>query len=151
VTFETLFIGVLIIIANWLVAVLASWTIVVSNGIAGAVMGIYLLRQHPRLRDALNEPSRRTSSSRAEMRARRVFVISVTRTAAPAPATLCGSRSPGRCCWRGGQPPRQQRTSANNTTIAPKVSGSVVLTSKCGRKPLHAARNRGLRAGTLAR
>jgi hypothetical protein len=56
VTFETLLFGVMVIIANWLVAVLESWAIMVSNGIAAAVMGFYLLRKHPRLRDELNKP-----------------------------------------------------------------------------------------------
>ena len=56
VTFETLFFGVLIIIANWLVTVLDSWTILASNAIAGVVMGFYLLRKHPRLREELNKP-----------------------------------------------------------------------------------------------
>jgi hypothetical protein len=56
VTFETLFFGVLIIIANWLVTVLESWTILASNAIAAAVMGVYLLRKHPHLREELNKP-----------------------------------------------------------------------------------------------
>src|SRR5262249_50290679 len=56
VTFETGFVGVLFIIANWLVTVLRSWTIVAANAIAAIVMGGYLLRRHPGLREALKKP-----------------------------------------------------------------------------------------------
>jgi hypothetical protein len=56
VTFEVLFFGFLVIIANWLLEVLAWWTVLASNLIAAAAMGFYLLRKHPRLRNELNKP-----------------------------------------------------------------------------------------------
>ncbi|MGH7470565.1 MAG: hypothetical protein ACRENP_21680 [Longimicrobiales bacterium] len=56
VTFEVLFFGVLVIVANWLLGVLESWTILASNAMAAAAMGFYLLRKHPALRAELNKP-----------------------------------------------------------------------------------------------
>ena len=56
VTFEVLFFGVLVIIANWLLDIIESWTVLASNFIAAAAMGLYLLRRHPALRAALKQP-----------------------------------------------------------------------------------------------
>jgi len=57
VTFETFFIGVLVIIAEWLLAAIPWWTIAVANLIAAVSMGWYLWRSHPRLRAALQRPN----------------------------------------------------------------------------------------------
>jgi hypothetical protein len=56
VTFEVLFFGILVIIANWLLDILESWAVLASNFIAAAAMGVYLLRKHPALRAELNKP-----------------------------------------------------------------------------------------------
>jgi hypothetical protein len=56
VTFEVLFFGFLVIIANWLLEVLEWWTVLASNLIAAGAMGIYLLKKHPALRAELNKP-----------------------------------------------------------------------------------------------
>lgn len=50
VTFETLLIGLVAIIASWLLDVIAWWGIGVGNLLAAAVMALYLWRRHPRLR-----------------------------------------------------------------------------------------------------
>lgn len=50
VTFETLLLGLVAIIAAWLLDVLAWWTIAVGNLLAAGVMAAYLWRSHPRLR-----------------------------------------------------------------------------------------------------
>lgn len=55
VTFETLFIGLVAIVAGWLLDTLQWWTIAVGNVIAAAAMGIYLWREHPLLRRELRE------------------------------------------------------------------------------------------------
>ncbi|HEX7090921.1 MAG TPA: hypothetical protein VF192_12345 [Longimicrobiales bacterium] len=55
VTFETLFIGLLAIIAAWLLDALQWWTIAVGNIIAAIAMGIYLWREHPALRRVMSD------------------------------------------------------------------------------------------------
>ena len=49
VTFETLLLGLVAIIAAWLLGVLAWWNIALANIIAALVMGLYLWRSHPSL------------------------------------------------------------------------------------------------------
>lgn len=56
VTFETFFIGVLTIVAQWLLEVIPWWSIAVANLIAAAVMATYLWRRHPLLASALADP-----------------------------------------------------------------------------------------------
>lgn len=55
VTFETFFIGLLAIVAQWLLAVLPWWSIAVGNLLAAASMGYYLWREHPALGRAFQE------------------------------------------------------------------------------------------------
>lgn len=56
VTFETFFVGVLAIVAAWLLEVIPWWTFAVANLIAAASMGWYLWRRHPALSEALMRP-----------------------------------------------------------------------------------------------
>ncbi|NIP81532.1 MAG: hypothetical protein GWM90_20885 [Gemmatimonadetes bacterium] len=49
VTFETLLLGLVAILAAWLLDVLPWWSIALSNLVAAAVMAIYLWRAHPGL------------------------------------------------------------------------------------------------------
>lgn len=49
VTFETLVVGLIAIVAAWLLDQIAWWVIAVGNLLAAAAMGIYLWRRHPRL------------------------------------------------------------------------------------------------------
>lgn len=49
VTFETLMVGLIAIVAAWLLDQISWWGILVGNLIAAAVMGAYLWRRHPRL------------------------------------------------------------------------------------------------------
>ena len=53
VTLEVMFIGLLAIIAAWLFDTIPWWTVVAGNLIAAAVMGGYLLYEHPELRENL--------------------------------------------------------------------------------------------------
>jgi hypothetical protein len=53
VTFEVLFIGLLAIIATWLLDALNWWAILAANLIAAGVMGAYLWHEHPKLREEL--------------------------------------------------------------------------------------------------
>lgn len=53
VTFETLLLGIVAIMAAWLLEVLAWWAIGVGNLIAAAAMAIYLWQAHPRLRQEI--------------------------------------------------------------------------------------------------
>jgi hypothetical protein len=53
VTFEVLFIGLLAIIATWLLDALNWWAILVANLVAAGVMGAYLWHEHPKLREEL--------------------------------------------------------------------------------------------------
>lgn len=50
VTFETLLLGLVAILAAWLLDVLPWWSIALSNLVAAGVMAAYLWRAHPRLR-----------------------------------------------------------------------------------------------------
>jgi hypothetical protein len=54
VTLEVMFIGLLAIVATWLLDSIEWWMVVVGNLIAAAVMGGYLLHEHPELRENLN-------------------------------------------------------------------------------------------------
>lgn len=70
VTFETLLLGLVAIVAAWLLEVLAWWSIGVGNLIAAGVMATYLWRRHPRLRnevaradgESLEAPAGRSAS-----------------------------------------------------------------------------------------
>lgn len=53
VTLEVLFIGLLAIVAAWLLDSIEWWMVVVANLIAAAVMGTYLMHRHPELRENL--------------------------------------------------------------------------------------------------
>jgi hypothetical protein len=53
VTLEVLFIGLMAILATWLLDTIPWWTIVVGNLIAAGVMGGYLLHEHPEIREHL--------------------------------------------------------------------------------------------------
>lgn len=53
VTFETFFIGLVAIAAQWLLEVIPWWSIAVANLIAAAAMGYYLWTHHPKLAEAL--------------------------------------------------------------------------------------------------
>ena len=55
VTFETLFIGLIALIASWLLNAIAWWTIAVANILAAVAVGIYLWREHPALRRLLSD------------------------------------------------------------------------------------------------
>lgn len=56
VTFETFFIGLLTVIAQWLLEVIPWWSIAVANLLAAAAMGGYLWHRHPNLAAALGDP-----------------------------------------------------------------------------------------------
>ena len=56
VTFETFFIGLITIVAHWLLEAIRWWSIAVGTLIAAAGMGYYLWRRHPALAAALGEP-----------------------------------------------------------------------------------------------
>lgn len=56
VTFEALFLGLLVIVAEWLLGALAWWTIALGNLVATVAMAYYLWRMHPRLQAALKQP-----------------------------------------------------------------------------------------------
>lgn len=63
VTLEAFFIGLIAIVASWMLDIIPWWTIAIANLVAGIAMGIYLWRVHPRLRaelarESLEEPSR---------------------------------------------------------------------------------------------
>jgi hypothetical protein len=51
---EVMFLGLLAIVASWLLDALNWWSVVAANVIAAAVMGAYLWHEHPRLREELN-------------------------------------------------------------------------------------------------
>jgi hypothetical protein len=53
VTLEVLFIGLIAIMATWLLDAMDWWTIVIGNLVAALVMGGYLLYEHPELRENL--------------------------------------------------------------------------------------------------
>jgi len=54
VTLEVMFIGLMAIMAIWLLESLSWWTVVAANLIAAAVLGGYLLWEHPEIRESLN-------------------------------------------------------------------------------------------------
>jgi hypothetical protein len=55
VTLEVFFVGLLVVIASWLMDVLPWWTIAAGNLIAGLAMGLHLFRTHPGLKPALRK------------------------------------------------------------------------------------------------
>ena len=66
VTFETFFIGVMAIAAQWLFEVISWWSIAVANLIAAAAMGYYLWNAHPDLAAALSEADLEDTRARDE-------------------------------------------------------------------------------------
>ena len=56
VTFETFFIGLLTVVAQWLLELIPWWSIAVGNLLAALAMGGYLWRRHPALATALGDP-----------------------------------------------------------------------------------------------
>lgn len=66
VTFETLLLGMVAILAAWLLEVLAWWSIGVGNLIAAAAMAIYLWRAHPKLRSEVARAEADDESLEAE-------------------------------------------------------------------------------------
>ena len=54
VTLEVMFLGLLAIIAGWLLNALNWWSVVAANLIAAVAMGVYLWHEHPKLREELN-------------------------------------------------------------------------------------------------
>jgi hypothetical protein len=54
VTLETSFIGLIVILAAWLLDAIQAWTIVVANLIAAVVMGGFLLWRRPEVRETLS-------------------------------------------------------------------------------------------------
>lgn len=54
VTLEALFLGLLAIMAGWLLDALNWWSVVAANVIAAAVMGAFLWHEHPLLREELS-------------------------------------------------------------------------------------------------
>jgi hypothetical protein len=57
VTMEAFVIGVIAILAAWLLDTLGWWTIAVANLIAAVAMGVYLWRAHPALKEGLQRES----------------------------------------------------------------------------------------------
>ena len=55
VAFEAFFMGLLAMVAEFLLGALAWWTIAVGNLLATVTMGYYLWLKHPKLRKALEE------------------------------------------------------------------------------------------------
>lgn len=53
--FEAFFVGLLAIVAEWLLGALAYWTIAGGNLLATVGMAYYLWRKHPRLRESLRQ------------------------------------------------------------------------------------------------
>lgn len=66
VTFETFFIGLLTIVAQWLLNVIPWWTIAVGNLVAAGAMGYYLWTRHPKLAAALNDENLERSVGNVE-------------------------------------------------------------------------------------
>lgn len=75
VAFETFFIGLLTLMAQWLLALIPWWSILVANVLAAGAMGAYLWRQHPQLARAVSDPDlerdveRSSDAARASPRA----------------------------------------------------------------------------------
>ena len=59
VTFETLLLGLVAILAAWLLDVVPWWSIALSNLVAAAAMVAYLWRAHPTLRDSVAAAERK--------------------------------------------------------------------------------------------
>jgi hypothetical protein len=70
VTFETFFVGVLTIVAQWLLDVIPWWSIAVGNLLAAVAMGYYLWTRHPRLAVALGDEELERNVGRSERPAR---------------------------------------------------------------------------------
>jgi hypothetical protein len=56
VAFETFFIGVLTLLASWLLELIPWWSIAVANVLAAGAMVAYLWRTHPVLAAAVSDP-----------------------------------------------------------------------------------------------
>jgi hypothetical protein len=56
VAFETFFIGLVTVLAQWLLELIPWWSILVANLLAAAAMGAYLWRMHPQLTRAVSDP-----------------------------------------------------------------------------------------------
>lgn len=65
VTLETFFIGVLTLMAQWLLELIPWWSILVANVIAAGAMGAYLWRLHPKLARAVTDPDLERDVERA--------------------------------------------------------------------------------------
>lgn len=65
VTAETLLLGMVAIIAAWLLGVLAWWSIALANVLAAVVMSLYLWRVHPRLRSEVAHADDESLEARA--------------------------------------------------------------------------------------
>lgn len=69
VTFETFFIGILTLLAQWLLELIPWWSILVANILAAAAMGSYLWRMHPKLARAVTDPDLERNVERTPERA----------------------------------------------------------------------------------
>jgi hypothetical protein len=65
VTFETFFIGLLTLMAQWLLELIPWWSILVGNVLAAAAMGAYLWRRYPELARAVTDPDLERDVERA--------------------------------------------------------------------------------------
>jgi hypothetical protein len=65
VAFETFFIGIVTLLAQWLLALIPWWSILVANVLAAGVMGTYLWRKHPTLAEAARHPDLERNVERA--------------------------------------------------------------------------------------
>lgn len=65
VTFETLLLGLVAILAAWLLDVVPWWSIALSNLVAAGVMAAYLWRAHPRLRGEVSRADDESLEARA--------------------------------------------------------------------------------------
>jgi hypothetical protein len=65
VALETLFIGVVTLLAQWLLELIPWWSILVANVAAAAAMGAFLWRQHPALARAVSDPDLERDVERA--------------------------------------------------------------------------------------
>lgn len=96
VTFETFFIGLLTLTAQWLLELIPWWSIAVANLLAAVAMGGYLWRRHPALVEALGDPELERNVERDGDRARERRAGG----AAP-PAGVTGAGAPGGSATRG--------------------------------------------------
>jgi hypothetical protein len=65
VAFETFFIGLLTILAQWLLELISWWSILVANVMAAVAMGGYLWRMHPKLAQSVADPDLERNVERA--------------------------------------------------------------------------------------